>query len=87
MFIQDFHISVEEISLSKFCCHPSNKDYRHAKIIHAYGKDKFWNSDKLKRQFPEWVENNNLWENKRNHRKELYYIWKEQEIKIMMSLS
>lgn len=67
MFIQDFHISVEEISLSKFCCHPSNKDYRHAKIIHAYGKDKFWNSDKLKRQFPEWVENNNLWENKRNH--------------------
>ena len=28
-----------------------------------------------------------LLENKRNHRKELYYIWKEQEIKIMMSLS
>lgn len=61
MMIQDFNITVEIIKLEKYCCHPSNVNYRKASIIHAYGKSKFWNSDRLKRQFPEWVENNALW--------------------------
>ncbi len=60
MLIQDYNIDVEQIDLLKYCCHPS-RDYKNATIVHAYGSEKFWNSDKLKKQFPEWNENNNEW--------------------------
>ncbi|MCM1219984.1 MAG: glycosyltransferase [Lachnospiraceae bacterium] len=62
LMIQDFNIDVELIDIDKFCCHPTKLNYQKASIIHAYGGDKFWNSTRLKRQFPEWGENNKLWE-------------------------
>lgn len=63
MLVQDYDIKVGYISLDDYCCHPSKKNYREAKIIHAYGNQKFWNSDIRKVQFPEWIENNRVWEN------------------------
>lgn len=61
MMIQDYKIQVETIDLDRYCCHPSTPTYRNAEIIHAYGSDKFWNSDRLKRQFPEWDVNDEQW--------------------------
>jgi len=63
MLIQDYGIDVELIDLDKYCCHPNTKSYKDAAIIHAYGKNKFWNSLRLERQFPEWLHNNTEWEN------------------------
>lgn len=64
MMIQDYDFEVGYISLEEYCCHPSRKEYQNAKIIHAYGSDKFWNSDERMIQFPEWQENNRIWEKK-----------------------
>ena len=61
LMIQDFSINVGYIDLNKFCCHPSELNYKEATIVHAYGKDKFWNSSALKIQFPEWVSNDCEW--------------------------
>lgn len=62
IMIQDYNIEVGYISLEEYCCHPSRKAYPNAKIIHAYGSDKFWNSDERIIQFPEWKENNDIWQ-------------------------
>jgi len=61
MMIQDYQIKVEHIDLDKYCCHPTSQNCTDAVIIHAYGVNKFWNSAKLKSQFPEWGENNREW--------------------------
>jgi len=63
MMIQDYKIDVEIIDLDMYCCHPDTPTYKDAAIIHAYGNGKFWNSDRLERQFPEWHENNREWLN------------------------
>ena len=61
MMIQDFEINVEIINIEQYCCHPDTPTYKDAAIIHAYGYGKFWNSDRLERQFPEWQENDQKW--------------------------
>lgn len=61
MMIQDYKIKVETIDLERYCCHPSVPSYRDAAIIHAYGTDKFWSSQKLEAQFPEWAKNHQEW--------------------------
>lgn len=61
MMIQDYKIRVDCIDLDQYCCHPSTINYEDAVIIHAYGTEKFWNSAKLEKQFPEWHENNREW--------------------------
>ena len=62
LFIQEFNINVEDIDIDKYCCHPNlvskNDDVA---IIHAYGREKFWNCDEYKIMFPEWVENEQKW--------------------------
>lgn len=62
IMIQDYGIKVRNISLSEYCCHPSELNCSNASIIHAYGRDKFWNSMELKIQFSEWVSNDEEWE-------------------------
>ena len=66
LLILDYGIKVSHIPLEKFCCHPTQKNYKDAAIIHCYGKDKFWNSDIRAIQFPEWKENNDIWEGGEN---------------------
>lgn len=61
MLIQDYKIKVGYIPLDTYCCHPTKNCYKNAVIVHAYGTRKFWNSLKLKRQFPEWQNNNAMW--------------------------
>ncbi len=61
LLIQEFKIDVEEIDILKYCCHPEREEAYNASIVHAYGKNKFWNSEILKKEFPLWVENNRKW--------------------------
>ena len=65
LLIQEFNIDVERIDILMYCCHPERPQCKTASIVHAYGTTKFWNSDKLASQFPEWQENNILWQNKK----------------------
>lgn len=93
MMIQDYGISVGYIKLAEYCCHPSNPDYRNAAIIHAYGKDKFWSSQGLKIQFPEWVSNNREWlsivNRDKEEKKEIVFCDKEPvnpKVSVVMSI-
>lgn len=61
LLIQKFNIQVEEIDILKYCCHPSREKVDNAVIVHAYGNNKFWNSEILKKQFPQWSLNNKTW--------------------------
>lgn len=63
IMLQEFKISPDLIDINMYCCHPSSLDYiESAKIIHAYGDEKFWNSNKLIKKFPKWKEYNERWE-------------------------
>lgn len=85
MMIQDYNIVVDRIDLDVYCCHPSTVGYENAAIIHAYGADKFWNSKRLEKQFPEWQQNNQMWEGIKRQ-----YVKKAQpdlpEVSIVMSV-
>lgn len=61
MMIQDYNIVVDIIELDRYCCHPSTPGFENAAIIHAYGTEKFWNSRRLEKQFPEWYANDQIW--------------------------
>lgn len=63
ILLQEFKITPDLIDINMYCCHPSSLEYiDSAKIIHAYGDDKFWNSYKLIKRFPKWSEYNKKWE-------------------------
>ena len=63
MMIQDYNLTVDNIDLNVYCCHPSKDEFiKNAIIVHSYGSEKFWNNDNLKNKFPEWVSNNIVWE-------------------------
>lgn len=57
LLLQEFHIDVEPIDVTKYQCHP---DYpkamspQSAFILHAYGVRKFWNDPTYQELFPEW---------------------------------
>jgi len=57
LMIQDFLLEVQEIDVKKYCCHPTDKDYKNAIIVHSYYPEKFWNFYNIKR----WNENNKEW--------------------------
>ena len=61
LLIQQDKITVEEIDILEYCCHPSRKEVADSTIVHAYGNDKFWNSKRLALEFPEWDLNNEEW--------------------------
>lgn len=64
LLIQEFNIEIDLIDIEKYCCHPSlDSKIKSAAIIHAYGDEKFWNSENLKNKFPEWQKNSKLWNN------------------------
>lgn len=44
-------------------CYPAHKDATNAYIIHAGGKDKFWNNKIMGTVFNEWHVNNKIWNN------------------------
>lgn len=62
IMLQEFNITPDEIDINKYCCHPTTSTrIIDAKIIHAYGDNKFWNSYDLRKKFPKWVEYDNRW--------------------------
>lgn len=63
ILIQEFDITPDLIDIDMYCCHPTaSGNTNDAKIIHAYGDDKFWNSSFLIKKFPKWAEYNDRWE-------------------------
>lgn len=53
--IQQFDISVTPLSGKEYCCYPYlNRDCKEAKIIHAWGLNKFWNDWYIYQNYPEW---------------------------------
>lgn len=65
LLIQEFKIEVDLIDIEVYCCHPSlDSKIKDAAIIHAYGDEKFWNSQALKEKFPEWERNDEIWKRK-----------------------
>lgn len=62
IMLQEFNITPDEIDIDMYCCHPTaSANITDAKIIHAYGDNKFWNSYDLRKKFPKWVEYFNNW--------------------------
>lgn len=53
--IQEFDISVTPLSGKMYCCYPYlNRNCKDAKIIHAWGLNKFWNDWYIYQNYPEW---------------------------------
>lgn len=62
LFLQEFNITVDEIDIEKYCCHPALiEKAKSASIIHAYGDQKFWNNVDYKKNYPEWNDNDKEW--------------------------
>lgn len=87
ILVQEFKIKVEAIDIKKYCCHPMRDNVSTAAIVHAYGYDKFWNSENLKMLFPEWVKFNQEWEELiRTYRKNNLKKNTVPEISVVMSV-
>lgn len=60
IMLQDFNIIREEIDDSIYVVHPNDlKDCPNAKILHAYGDDKFWDrlqNDTWDKNYKEWID-------------------------------
>lgn len=53
--IQNFHIQVTPISGKTYCCYPyMNRDCSQARIIHAWGLNKFWNDWYVNQNYNGW---------------------------------
>ncbi len=53
--IQQFNMKVTPVSGKEYCCYPyMGRDCSEAKIIHAWGSNKFWNDWFVYLSFPEW---------------------------------
>lgn len=53
--IQKFDISVTPLSGKEYCCYPYlNRNCKDAKIIHAWGLNKFWNDWYIYQNYSEW---------------------------------
>jgi pyruvyl transferase EpsI len=60
--IQEFGIPVSALNGSAYCCYPSYKrDTGDAKIIHAWGANKFWNDWYLNLEYPQWRDYYDKW--------------------------
>ncbi|MDL2266662.1 glycosyltransferase [Desulfovibrio sp. OttesenSCG-928-G15] len=62
LLIQEFSIDLELIDILRYHCHPDRKSFACAELVHSYGPLKFWNSMERDFAFPEWTENNLLWQ-------------------------
>ena len=73
LMLQHFNIQLELINNIEYQCHPLHQDSvckDKVRIVHAYGGEKFWNSDALGHKFPEWKENNKMYKSiKENFKK------------------
>lgn len=60
IMLQDFSMIREEIDRSIYVVHPNEyKNYPNAKILHAYGDDKFWDrlqNDTWDKNYKEWID-------------------------------
>lgn len=60
IMLEDFKIKREEIDVSVYVVHPRDlKDCPNAKILHAYGDDKFWDrlqNDTWDKNYKEWID-------------------------------
>ena len=53
--IQQFNMKVTPVPGKEYCCYPyMGRDCSEAKIIHAWGSNKFWNDWFVYLSFPEW---------------------------------
>lgn len=71
LLILDHKIKTGVIDILKYCCHPLEETVASAAIVHAYGTDKFWNSEYYQTLFPEWNANNLEWEKISNSKTDL----------------
>ncbi len=62
LMIQEFDMSVDNIDIDLYHCHPSFFDKgKKAKIVHAHGTRKFWNDEEYNRRYPLWNEYGKKW--------------------------
>ena len=60
--VQEFGINVTPISGKSYCCYPYlGRDCSKAKIVHAWGSNKFWNDWYVYLNFPGWKEYYRQW--------------------------
>lgn len=60
--IQNFHIQVTAVTGKVYCCYPyMNRDCSDAKIIHAWGLNKFWNDWYINQNYRGWNEKYEEW--------------------------
>ena len=62
IMIQEFNISVDNIDIDLYHCHPSFFEKgKEAKIVHAHGIRKFWNDEEYNDMYPLWNEYQKKW--------------------------
>lgn len=60
--IQEFNIKVSPLKGAEYCCYPyMGRDCSDAKIIHAWGRNKFWNDWYVYQKYSGWQDYYDVW--------------------------